>query len=160
MFNLLTDPNFLSYNPITTTGVTVVELKKDFAAKLEAEGYCFLQVGKSVADEEQVELVRLHCGGWIRVLSRTSMQKVSPVEFKYYFPAGTPIRGEGAPVLRTRAGNSAGPEGARVEPVVLAIEVRQGQPDPQPPGFVGYPIPHFATSIEAIANYYGKLKLR
>ena len=134
-----------------------MELKKDFAAKMEAEGYCFLQVGKSVADEEQVELVRLHCGGWIRVLSRTSMQKVSPVELKYYFPTGTPITGEGAPVLRTRAGNSAGP---KVQPVVLAIEVREGPPDPHPPGVVGYPIPHFATSIEAIANYYGKLKLR
>ena len=78
-----------------------MELKKDFAAKLEAEGYCFMQVGRSVADEEQVELVRLDFSHrWMRVLLQTSMRKVSPVEFKYYFSTGTAITGEGAPVLR------------------------------------------------------------
>ena len=136
-----------------------MELKKEFAAKLEAEGYRFLQVGKVISDEEQVQLARLHCGGWHRVLARNSMKKVSPVEFKYYFPTGTPIIGVGAPVLRAHAENSAGAECRRVEPVVLAIEVRVGPQAPQPPGFVGGPMPHFATSMEAIANYYGKLKL-
>lgn len=136
-----------------------MELKKPFAAKLESEGYQFLKVGKSVADEEKVKLMRLHVGSWHKVVVEQTMSRVSPVEFKYNFSVGTPIVGNGAPVLRV-ASDAAGNAGPNSEGLVLAVEVRVGEPDPQPPGMCGYPIPHIATSMEAIASYYAKLKLR
>lgn len=134
--------------------MTIVKLKSEFVEKLKAEGLRFMRVGKSEADEENVLLVRLHVGGWAHVVENTKMSRVSPLHFKYYLPTGTPITGKGAPVLRTCAelDSKAGTDQTDAE--VLAVEVHEGPPDPHQPGTVGYRIPHFATSLEAIAIYY------
>ena len=101
-----------------------------------------------------MEVVRLNTGGWARLVVNAIMRRVSPLHFKYYFSSGTPISGRGAPVLRTSSVEA----GAEVDAEVMAVEVLEGPPEPQPPGMVGYPMPHFATSMEAIANLYEEIK--
>ena len=87
------------------------------------------------------------------------MRRVSPLHFKYYFSTGTPITGRGAPVLRTLEGKvGAEAKAVPAKAEIIAVEVLEGPPEPHPPGMVGYPMPHFATSMETIANMYEELK--
>lgn len=131
--------------------VTVVELKPQFAERLKQIGYRFLQIDRNSAKEEVI-LANFHVGSWERSLRKV---QTSPVQFKYYLPSGTPFTGEGTPLLRV-ANDSEGAHKDGENVLVRGLQFQAG-PD-EPVRGLGRPMPHFAISMEAIADYYLKDK--